>query len=305
MGLKEVELEINELISKKLSLDSDSEAYDEINKQINQLINDNYTNLSSWDKVYLARHPDRTKAVDYINALFDNFYEIHGDRCFKDDQAIICGIASFNQIPVTVIAQNKGKNTQENLERNFAMASPEGYRKVMRVAKQAEKFNRPIIMFVDTPGAYPGKGAEERGQASAIANCLQLFASLQVPLISIVISEGGSGGALALSVCDYMVMLENAIYSILSPEGFASILYKDGSKAKEASEVMKLTAQDLKDLKVVDEIIKEPLQGVQNDPDYVFYQIKNILNEQLIKLKNIKVNKLINNRYERYRKVGS
>lgn len=213
---------------------------------------------TAWDRVILARKTDRPKALDYINSIFEDFIELHGDRNFADDKAIVGGIATFEGRPVTVIGEQKGKKAKENLERNFGMPNPEGYRKALRLMKQAEKFNRPIITFIDTPGAYPGMGAEERGQGEAIARNMYEMSKLRVPINCIVIGEGSSGGALAIAVGDKIVMLENAIYSILSPEGFASILYKDASKAKEAAEDMKATAEDLKKFGIIDKIIKEP-----------------------------------------------
>lgn len=230
--------------------------------------------ITAWDKVMLSRQPERPKALDYINALFDNFIELHGDRRYGDDKAIIGGIATLNGKTVTVIGEQKGKNIKENMERNFGMPNPEGYRKALRLMKQAEKFNRPIITFIDTPGAYPGIGAEERGQGEAIATNIMEMSRLKVPVICIVIGEASSGGALAIGVGDKTIMLENAVYSILSPEGFASILYKDSSKAKEAAENMKITAKDLKELKIIDEIIKEPENGAQNDFDRIIQDIK-------------------------------
>lgn len=216
------------------------------------------SNITAMDKVGLARKSDRPKSLDYINLIFDDFIELHGDRCYSDDKSIVAGIAKINDIPVTVIGQQKGKTTSENIERNFGMTNPDGYRKALRLMKQAEKFGRPIITFIDTPGAYPGIGAEERGQGEAIARNLMEMSRLEVPVICIVIGEGSSGGALALGVGDRIVMLENAVYSILSPEGFASILYKDASKASEAAEKMKITAQDLKEMNIIDKIISEP-----------------------------------------------
>ncbi len=276
----------------------------QLEAQIQALSREMYTSLDAWDRVYLARHPHRPKAQDYLKKLFHTFYELHGDRCYGDDRSIIGGIAMFEQTPVTVIAQAKGKDLQENLKRNFGMPNPEGYRKALRLAKEAEKFHRPIITFVDTSGAYPGKGAEERGQAEAIAQCLFTFSNLQTPVICIVLSEGGSGGALALSVGDQLIMLENAIYSILSPEGFASILWKDGSRAKEAAEVMKLTAQDLYEKEIVDQIIREPLGGAQNDLDAVCDRLHDSIQDALTRLMKTKTNTLLKNRYEKYRKIG-
>ena len=217
--------------------------------------------ISAWDRVLLARKSDRPKALDYIKYIFDEFMELHGDRLYSDDKAIVGGIAYLDDMPVTVIGEQKGKSTKENMERNFGMPEPEGYRKSLRLMKQAEKFGRPIVTFIDTPGAYPGMGAEERGQGEAIARSMMEMSRLKVPIIAVVIGEGSSGGALAICVSDKIIMLENAIYSILSPEGFASILYKDSSKSKEAAENMKLTSYDLKKLNIIDEIIKDSVNG--------------------------------------------
>ena len=214
--------------------------------------------MDAWDRVEIARNPKRKTSLDYIEKIFDEFIELHGDRQFKDDKAIVCGLAKIGKQNFTVIAEQKGRTTKENIERNFGMPNPESYRKGIRFMKQAEKFHRPVITFIDTKGAYPGIGAEERGQGEAIASSMLQMASLTVPTISIIIGEGSSGGALALGLGNKVIMLENAIYSILSPEGYASILWKDSSRAKEAAEKMKLTAKDLKELKVIDKIIKEP-----------------------------------------------
>ena len=222
---------------------------------------ENVQKLTAWDRVNLARKTDRPTALDYIDNIFDEFMELHGDRNFSDDKSIVCGIATLQGNNYTIVAEQKGRNTKENIERNFGMPNPEAYRKSLRFMKQAEKFKRPIITFIDTKGAYPGIGAEERGQGEAIAKNMMEMANLKVPIIAIVIGEGSSGGALAIGVGDKVLMLENAIYSILSPEGYASILWKDGSKAKEAAEMMKITAKDLKDLKIIDKIIKEPEGG--------------------------------------------
>ena len=259
--------------------------------------------ITAWDRVMLARKMDRPKALDYIYGIFDDFIELHGDRNFGDDKAIVGGIATFDGMPVTVIGEQKGKKAKENMERNFGMPNPEGYRKALRLMKQAEKFNRPIITFIDTPGAYPGMGAEERGQGEAIARNILEMSRIKVPIICIVIGEGSSGGALAIAVGDKIVMLENAIYSILSPEGFASILYKDSSKAKEAAEDMKATAKDLKDLGIIDKIIKEPEGGVQNDFEKVADSIKKYLIKNIKELEEIPEKELIKNRYEKFRSM--
>ena len=259
--------------------------------------------ITAWNKVQLARELDRPKALDYINSLFEDFIELHGDRCFADDKSIVGGIATLEGKPVTVIGEQKGKNVKENMERNFGMPEPDGYRKALRLMKQAEKFKRPIITFIDTPGAYPGMGAEERGQGEAIARNLMEMARLKVPIICIVIGEGSSGGALAIGVGDKIVMLENAVYSVLSPEGFASILYKDSSKAKEAAENMKLTADDLKKLGIIDKIIKEPENGAQNDFETVVKNIKKYLVQNIKKLEELTEKELLEKRYEKFRNM--
>ena len=259
--------------------------------------------ITAWDKVTLARQLDRPKSLDYINSLFEDFIELHGDRNFGDDKSIVGGIATLDGKPITVIGEQKGKNVKENMERNFGMPDPEGYRKALRLMKQAEKFKRPIITFIDTPGAYPGMGAEERGQGEAIAKNLMEMSRIKVPIICIVIGEGSSGGALAIGVGDKVVMLENAVYSILSPEGFASILYKDSSKAKEAAENMKLTANDLKKLGVIDKIIKEPENGAQNDFEKIVNDIKKYLVQNIKKLEELTEKELLNQRYEKFRNM--
>ena len=259
--------------------------------------------ITAWDRVMLARKPERPKSLDYIKYIFDDFIEFHGDRNFGDDKAIVGGIARLENMPVTVIGEQKGKNVKENMERNFGMPEPEGYRKALRLMKQAEKFKRPIITFIDTPGAYPGMGAEERGQGEAIAKNIMEMSSLKVPIICIIIGEGSSGGALAIAVGDKIVMLENAIYSILSPEGFASILYKDSSKAKEAAENMKATAKDLKSLGIIDKIIKEPEGGAQNDFEKVAKDIKKYILKSIKELEKISEKELLENRYKKFRNM--
>lgn len=259
--------------------------------------------ITAWDRVTLARELDRPKALDYINSLFEDFIELHGDRNFGDDKSIVGGIATLEGKPVTVIGEQKGKNVKENMERNFGMPEPEGYKKALRLMKQAEKFKRPIITFIDTPGAYPGMGAEERGQGEAIARNLMEMARIKVPIICVVIGEGSSGGALAIGVGDKVIMLENAVYSILSPEGFASILYKDSSKAKEAAENMKMTANDLKKLGIIDKIIKEPENGAQNDFETVINDIKKYLVQNIKKLEELTEKELIEQRYEKFRNM--
>lgn len=262
------------------------------------------TNLTAWDRVELARKSDRPKSLDYINLIFSDFIELHGDRCYSDDKSIIGGIGLLDNVPVTVIGQQKGKTTSENIERNFGMTNPDGYRKALRLMKQAEKFKRPVITFIDTPGAYPGLGAEERGQGEAIALNLLEMSRLKVPVICVVIGEGSSGGALALGVGDRIVMLENAVYSILSPEGFASILYKDSSRSAEAAEKMKITASDLKNMGIIDHVILEPKGGAQNDVNLVAKSIKKYLIDNMKLLLQYSEDDLISTRYEKFRKIG-
>ena len=257
--------------------------------------------ITAWDRVMLARKMERPKSLDYINEIFEDFIELHGDRNFGDDKAIIGGIAILDGKPVTVIGEQKGKKAKENMERNFGMPNPEGYRKALRLMKQAEKFNRPIITFIDTPGAYPGMGAEERGQGEAIAKNIFEMSKLEVPIICVVIGEGSSGGALAIAVGDRIVMLENAIYSILSPEGFASILYKDSNKAKEAAEDMKATAKDLKSFGIIDKIIKEPDDGAEKDFESVVKELKSYIKKSLKELNKLTKEELVNERYEKFR----
>ena len=250
------------------------------------------------ERVKIARKAERPKALDYIENIFDEFMELHGDRNYGDDKAIVGGIALLGNIPVTVIGEQKGKSAKENIERNFGMPEPEGYRKALRLMEQAEKFNRPIITFIDTPGAYPGVGAEERSQGEAIAKSIMEMAGLKVPIICVVIGEGSSGGALAIGVGDRIVMLENAIYSILSPEGFASILYKDSTKAKEAAENMKITAEDLQKLGIADHIIKE-----NDDFEKITQSLKRYIIKNLKELQKLSKDELLVKRYEKYRKI--
>ena len=277
---------------------------DEIQKKIENLKKQAYSKMTAWDKVNLARNPQRPTALDYIDRIFDEFIELHGDRLSKDDKATVCGLAKIGDKKFTIIAQQKGRNTKENIERNFGMPNPESYRKGIRLMKQAEKFNRPIITFVDTKGAYPGIEAEEKGQGEAIARSMLEMCRLKVPIIVVVIGEGSSGGALAISVGDRIIMLENAIYSILSPEGYASILWKDGNRAKEAAEVMKLTAEDLYNFDIVDTIIDEPVGGASKDVDAVADSIKKEILKQLDELSKLDGNDLIEKRYQKFRKIG-
>ncbi len=256
---------------------------------------------NAWDRVKIARLMERPTAAYYIKQLFTSFMELHGDRSFADDAAIIGGIALFNGTPVTVIAEEKGKDLAERQRRNFGSPNPEGYRKTLRLMRQAEKFGRPIICLIDTGGANCGVGAEERGQGEAIAMNLREMMGLRVPIVSIVIGEGGSGGALALGVANTVGMLENAVYSILSPEGFASILWKDATRAQQAAEVMKITAADLLELHIIDEIIPEPPTGAQENPEWVAQQMALFIEKSLDCLQKQTPDEWAQSRYERFR----
>ncbi|MCL2087328.1 MAG: acetyl-CoA carboxylase carboxyltransferase subunit alpha [Oscillospiraceae bacterium] len=260
--------------------------------------------LSASEKLSLIRITTRPTVNDYIPLIFSDFTELHGDRCFGDDNAVMGGIAFFNSMPVTVIAQVKGRNLEENKRSNFSMPHPEGYRKALRLAKQAEKFNRPVICLVDTPGAFCGIDAEKRGQGEAIAKNLMEFMTLKVPIISVVLGEGGSGGALALAVCDELAMLENAIYSVISPRGFASIIWKDPSKESEAANLMKITAADLLRFGVCDKIIDEPPGGAHNDCQLTASNISEYIHDAIERLSSKEPDLLLDERYQKYRKIG-
>ena len=301
-NLEEVIKELNN-ISKDRIIDVSDEIKETKEKLFN-LRKKAYENLTAWDKVEIARNPQRPTALDYIEIIFDDFMELHGDRAFKDDKAIVCGLGRIGNQNYTIVAEQKGRNTKENIQRNFGMPNPESYRKGIRFMKQAEKFHRPIITFIDTKGAYPGIGAEERGQGEAIARSMMEMANLKVPIIAIVIGEGSSGGALAIGIGDKVIMLENSIYSILSPEGYASILWKDGTRVKEAAEKMKLTAQDLYDFGVIDEIIKEPVGVAHFDKKFVAQNIKEYIEKTTPKLINKDIETLVSERYDKFRKIG-
>jgi len=303
MNILDKERKLLELENKLQELDNE-EIIRKVKEEIDKYKHETMTNLNAWDRVLLARHQKRPTAMDYIKYIFDDFIELHGDRLYRDDSSIVGGIGKFEGKPVTIIAQQKGKNLDDNLKRNFAMPHPEGYRKSLRLMKQAEKFKRPIITFIDTPGAYPGLGAEERGQGEAIARNLLEMSSLTVPVIAIVIGEGGSGGALALGVANKVLMLENAIYSILSPEGYATILWKDATLASKAAEVMKLTSYDLEDLGVIDQVIKEPIGGAHFDKETTFKITKSAIHKELNKLSRLTNIELRDTRIKKYRDMG-
>lgn len=309
MSFEEPIIKLKEKIQelKELASTADVDMSDEIQtleERLRQLEIKIYSNMEPWNRVQVARHPERPTTLDYINEIFTDFIELHGDRYFSDDEAIVGGIAFFDGQPITVIGHQRGKATKENIRRNFGMPHPEGYRKALRLMKQAEKFNRPIICFIDTKGAYPGKAAEERGQSEAIAKNLFEMAGLTVPVISVVIGEGGSGGALALGVTNRIYMLENSTYSVISPEGAASILWKDAGLAKQAAEAMKITAQDLKGMQIIDEIIPEVPGGAHRDPKKQAQILKEHLKKGLDSLTALSKEEIIQDRYDKFRKIG-
>lgn len=263
-----------------------------------------YNNLSPWQTVQVARHPRRPVLFDYISLMFTDFVELHGDRCYGDDHALIGGFATLDNQKVMLIGHSKGKNVEENIERNFGMAQPEGYRKALRLMHLAEKYNVPIVTFIDTPGAYPGLEAEERGQAEAIARNLTEMARLEVPVVTIVTGEGGSGGALGIGVADVVLMLSNAIYSVISPEGCASILWRDASFSPQASEALKITAKSLLSLGVIDEIIQEPSGGAHHNHHETADEIKKVVLKHLKKLSSLSSSKLMAKRFEKFAAMG-
>ncbi|MEN2765581.1 acetyl-CoA carboxylase carboxyl transferase subunit alpha [Ornithinibacillus xuwenensis] len=292
---------------KKFTSESEIDLTEEIStleQRLAVLEDDIYGNLKPWQRVQMARHAERPTTLDYIDELFTDFLEFHGDRYYGDDEAIVSGIAYYQEQPVTVIGHQRGKDTKENIRRNFGMPHPEGYRKALRHMKQAEKFNRPIICFIDTKGAYPGKAAEERGQSEAIARNLMEMAGITVPIICIVIGEGGSGGALALGVGDRIHMLENSTYSVISPEGAASILWKDSGLAQKAAESMKITSYDLRELGIIDEIIPEPKGGAHRDIKMQADYIRNVLEKSLQDLNKLSEDELLTQRWEKYKQIG-
>lgn len=296
---------INEL--EQFTAESSVDLSDEIEtlkSRLKNLEEDIYGNMDTWDRVQVARHPQRPTTLDYIEVIFEDFIQLHGDRNFGDDEAIVAGIASFESKPITIIGHQRGKDTKENVRRNFGMPHPEGYRKALRLMKQAEKFNRPIICFIDTKGAYPGKAAEERGQSEAIARNLVEMAGLTVPVVSIVIGEGGSGGALALGVANHIHMLEHSTYSVISPEGAASILWKDASLSKQAAEAMRITAPHLKEMGIIDEMIPEVLGGAHRNPEGQAVNIADSIRRSLDELGKLSDEEIVNNRYEKFRKIG-
>ncbi|MCX7956666.1 MAG: acetyl-CoA carboxylase carboxyltransferase subunit alpha [Endomicrobia bacterium] len=312
----EFEKPIEELEKQIANLQQTSNLSEELKKELlslqercKKLKKEIYSNLTPYQKVLIARHPQRPYTKDYIMSIFTDFVELHGDRYFQDDKSLICGFGQLNlesnkTISCAIVGQQKGRTLEESLSVNFGMSHPEGYRKALRVMKLAERFCMPIITFIDTPGAYPGIGAEERGQAEAIAKNLQEMSQLKTQIICIITGEGGSGGALGIGVGDKLLMLENAYYSVISPEGCASILFRDSSKWQQAAEALKLTAKDLYNLGIIDEIIEEPLGGAHKDPNYIYESVKKAIVKNLIELLRYETDELLKLRYKKYRKIG-
>ncbi|MFH0828424.1 MAG: acetyl-CoA carboxylase carboxyltransferase subunit alpha [Candidatus Omnitrophota bacterium] len=288
-------------VEKKVDLSAEVK---KLQAKLEGLKKDIYSNLSPWQKVQIARHPQRPYTLDYISLIMSDFVELHGDRLFFDDKALVGGLAKIDGKKVLVMGHQKGRDVKENLKRNFGCAHPEGYRKALRFMRMAQDFNLPIVIFIDTPGAYPGIGAEERGQAQAIAYNLREMISIATPIISIVIGEGGSGGALGVGIADKVCVLENAYYSVISPEGCAAILWKDSAKAPAAAEALKLTAQDLLKMGLIDEIAPEPLGGAHRDPQKTAQSLKSIILENLKELSSKKKEELLKSRYQKFRSMG-
>jgi acetyl-CoA carboxylase carboxyl transferase subunit alpha len=303
LPIQELERRIDELTGVPGEEDRRGEI-DRLKRELQDLRGDIYSRLTAWQKAQVARHPKRPYTLDYIQMLFNGFVEIHGDRKFADDPAIVGGFASYQGMPVAVLGHQKGRDIREKIRRNFGMPSPDGYRKALRLMSLAEKFGRPIFCFIDTPGAYPGRGAEERGQAEAIASNLREMSRLQVPIIVTVTGEGGSGGALAIGVGDRVNMLEHSIYSVISPEGCAAILWSDATKAQEAAQAMRITGADLKEMGIVDEVVPEPVGGAHADPKRAAELLDPVLSLQLEVLVRMDPHRRREGRYEKFRKLG-
>ena len=303
--ISDLEGKIEEL--RHISSGSDINIAAEIGKlqsAVSEKLKITYSNLSAWQKVQVSRHPDRPHFQDIIKYLFDDYIPLSGDRNFADDNALTGGTAFFRGKSVIIIGIDKGKNTNDRIKKNFGMARPEGYRKAVRLMELANQFSLPVLMFVDTAGAYPGKGAEERGQAEAIAKCIQKSLDITVPIISIITGEGGSGGAVALAVANDVIMLEHAIYSVISPEGCSSILWRSSNNADQAAEALKLTAQDMKKFKIIDEIIPEPIGGAHRDPKLTIEKIGDALEQRLINLSSLKKEELFKLKEKKYLQIG-
>jgi len=303
--IREIEEKIETLAAATTGKSAPQDEIRKLRTKLAQVEHELYGRLTPWQRTQLARHPQRPSTLDYIGDLFRDFLEFHGDRSFGDDRAIVGGFARFNDRSVMIIGHQKGKTLKERMQRNFGMPNPEGYRKALRLMRMAEKFGRPIITFIDTPGAYPGIGAEERGQAEAIARNLLVMSRLTVPIISVVIGEGGSGGALALGVSDRVLMLEHSVYSVISPEGCAAILWDNPAKIPDAASALKMTAQDLMDLHIADEVIPEPLGGAHRDSKVVTDRVAKALTNQLFTLTELPTDQLLAQRAQKYRCIGA
>lgn len=296
--------DVDDLINLGAGSEESETTLENLQRQVAELKHDFYSNLGAWQRLQIARHPQRPQTLDYIEMLFEDFSEIHGDRAFADDPAMVCGMAKFHGAPIMVVGQQKGHDTKQRVARNFGQAKPEGYRKALRAMNLAARFNRPIFTFIDTPGAYPGVDAEERGQAEAIAVNLREIVRLPVPILVSITGEGGSGGALAIGIGDRIHMLENAVYSVISPEGCASILWRSAAKAEMAAEALRVTARDLYDLKLVDEIVPEPEGGAHVDYEAAAQMLDTALKATLRSLSAIPLQELLSRRYEKFRRMG-
>ena len=307
VDIKDLEKELDELKDPYNNTGLSEVETDKISKlqtEIDEKLRDIYSNLNPWQKTQVARHEDRPKSKFFIDNLFEDFISLSGDRYYSDDKSVITGFAKFNNQSVLIIGQEKGDDLESRIEHNFGMMRPEGYRKSIRLMKLADKFNIPIIIFVDTPGAYPGVGAEERGQAEAIAKSIECSMDIKVPTISIIIGEGGSGGAIALASSSKVIMLENAIYSVISPEGCATILWRDPKKTLEAATAMKLSSKDLLDLKVIDEIIEEPLGGAHRDKNFILENVRKSIEKSLLEFSGLSREEVFNKRKEKFLSIG-
>lgn len=303
--IAELEAKIEEL--RHVSVEGDLNISDEIarlQKKSRKLTESIFSSLSAWQISQLARHPQRPYTLDYVQRIATDFQELHGDRVYADDHAVVAGLARIDGRPVMLIGHQKGRDTRDKLFRNFGMPRPEGYRKALRLMKTAERFRLPVVTFIDTPGAYPGVDAEERGQSEAIARNLYEMSDLRTPILSVVIGEGGSGGALAIGVCDHLIMLQYSTYSVISPEGCASILWKSASKAPEAAEAMGMTAPSLLERGLIDQVVQEPLGGAHRDPDTAAQDLKQALSAALERLANMSTADLVEHRYQRLRQYG-
>ncbi len=294
-----------EVLSKTSNSKNIKNEINDLHKKSEKVLKDLYDNLSPWKKCQVARHPDRPHSLEYINSLIKEFTPLSGDRNFAEDLAIVGGIGRLKDIPIVVIGHEKGNSTENRLKRNFGMARPEGYRKAVRLMKLADKFQLPVVTFIDTPGAYPGKGAEERGQAEAIARSTQTCLEISVPIISVIIGEGGSGGAVALASANSVIMLEHSIYSVISPEGCASILWKNSDKMKEAADALKLTAQNLREIGVVDYIVSEPLGGAHRDKEKIISDVEQIIFKEIDKFKKMSPKQIKKSRTEKFIEMGT